>query len=85
LLNYPPALIVEFKSSQLERFVRGNAVDRLPIFKGKHHHVVGGVPTRDDVARDKFGFKAMGVAESSPCGEGDGGRMNDRKGKLPKL
>ena len=79
MLNYPPALIVEFISTQLERFVRGDTVDRLPIFKGKDHHVIGGVPTRDDVSRDKFEFKAMGVAETSPCGEGDGGRMNDRK------
>jgi len=73
LLNNTPALIVELVSLQLERFVRGNTVNRLLIFEDKDHHVMGGVPMCDNVSRDKFVFKAMGLTELLPCWKGDGG------------
>jgi len=85
LLNNIPALIVELVSSQLERFVHSNTVNWLPIFESKDHHVMDRVPTHDNISRDKFVFKAMGLAELSPGWEGNGGRMNNCKGKLLKL
>ena len=56
LLDNTPALVVKLILPQLERLVCCNTVDWLSILEGKHHHIMGRVPTCDDISRDQLWF-----------------------------
>lgn len=61
-----PVLVVELKLAQLQCLVASNFVDRLSIFKGNAQHVIGRVPSGDDIARDKLRFEIKVFTNSTP-------------------
>ena len=49
-----PLLLIKLKLVQLQSFIARDGINRLSIFECEAQHVICGVPTGNDVARDEL-------------------------------
>jgi hypothetical protein len=77
IVDNDPVVIVELVPSQFQRLVGGDFVDSLPICERKAHHVVGRVPSGNNVTGDELLLEVEFRAGAAPRGEGNCGRMDD--------